>query len=265
MAQMIIYKITNKVNNKVYIGQTIHTIEKRWSRHCSKNSGCLALVNAIKKHKKDSFTIEQIDSASSVEELNKKENEWILKCNSLYPNGYNLNTGGDSKVWSDESKLKISKSHKNKILSKTHRHNISKGVLKAIDEDPEKFKKGTVKMCENMSKMIKSGNHPKKNKKVSKEGRQNMSESKKGSKNPMFGKRLTENQLNGLEVAYKNRINNLPSVYCHQNGKVYKTVTAAAKELDLARSSVSNVLTGFRKNIKGYTFEYFKTGNSNET
>ena len=52
--------------------------------------------------------------------------------------------------------------------------------------------------------------------------------------------------------------NNLKKVLCHQNNKIYNTVTEAAKDLGFARSSVSNVLTGFRQNLKGFTFEYTK-------
>ena len=51
----IIYKITNIINNKVYIGQTVNTLKNRWCKHCHSN-GCRMLYNAILKYGKDSFT-----------------------------------------------------------------------------------------------------------------------------------------------------------------------------------------------------------------
>lgn len=48
-----IYKITNKINNKVYIGQSIH-IERRWTEHCFPSSTS-QIALAIKKHGKEKF------------------------------------------------------------------------------------------------------------------------------------------------------------------------------------------------------------------
>lgn len=73
---MIIYLIENVVNNKVYVGQTIRTLEQRWAAHVQsmKNgNGCPALMNAMLKYGVENFTIKQIDSASTKEELDKKE------------------------------------------------------------------------------------------------------------------------------------------------------------------------------------------------
>lgn len=105
---MRIYLITNTVNGKQYVGQTIHTLSERWANHCSKNSGCIALKNAIHKYGKDSFKIEEIDTASKREDLDEKERFWISKLNTLSPNGYNLKSGGEHPVFTDEVIEKIS-------------------------------------------------------------------------------------------------------------------------------------------------------------
>jgi group I intron endonuclease len=107
---MFIYKITNKINDKTYIGQTIKDIKKRWSVHCSSNS-CTALKSAIQKYGPENFTIEEIDGANSLSELNYKE--WLLihKFNSLAPNGYNIREGGGSRgKWHKDSIEKMKKS-----------------------------------------------------------------------------------------------------------------------------------------------------------
>lgn len=95
---MYIYKVTNKINNKIYIGQTTKTIEKRWKRHCDDAlSGRLKtkFALAIKKYGVESFEIEKIDTAKTKNELNKKEIYWISFYNSVH-NGYNSTDGGEN-------------------------------------------------------------------------------------------------------------------------------------------------------------------------
>lgn len=107
----IIYKITNTQNGMVYIGQTTHTLRKRWRLHCSPSSTCSLIHKAITEYGKESFTIEQIDNADSREELNRKEIAWIKKENSITPNGYNIDKGGYSIEYSEDSKKKMSENH----------------------------------------------------------------------------------------------------------------------------------------------------------
>lgn len=88
---MYIYKITNILNNKCYIGQTINTIEERWKRHQQDAlSGRLDthFANAIRKYGVENFTLELLDTASSPEELTQKEHDWIIYYNSVLE-GYN--------------------------------------------------------------------------------------------------------------------------------------------------------------------------------
>lgn len=130
---MIIYKITNRINGKVYIGQTIGSIVRRWREHCSKGSCCPFISRAIQKYGKENFTIEQIDVASDRQELDKKEVYWIAYYDSLVPNGYNLTSGGETnKNISEDVKRKISEAHRGeknpmfgKRISEEHRRKIS--------------------------------------------------------------------------------------------------------------------------------------------
>lgn len=95
---MIIYKITNLINNKIYVGKTVKTIEWRFKKHCydarktpnTKNHFHRALL----KYGPENFVIEQIDSADTKTELNKKEQYWIDYYAST-TNGYNMTPGGD--------------------------------------------------------------------------------------------------------------------------------------------------------------------------
>jgi group I intron endonuclease len=93
---MLIYKITNKVNGKIYIGKTTETLKSRWSKHLymanngQKYKRCTAIGSAIKKYGPKNFAIEQIDSAKTEEELLTKESFHAENLNSYYPNGYNI-------------------------------------------------------------------------------------------------------------------------------------------------------------------------------
>ena len=91
-----IYKITNKINGKVYIGQTIQTIKRRFSRHCLPNqNGCVALHNAITKYGKENFIVELVEEVL-VEKLDEREIYWISYYKSTDKKfGYNILLGGN--------------------------------------------------------------------------------------------------------------------------------------------------------------------------
>lgn len=91
-----IYKIENKINGKIYIGQSIH-IEQRWSEHLYQSSHCTLLKYALAKYGQDNFTFEVIEECSQ-QELNEKEIYWIEFYNS-YENGYNLTRGGGGTLY----------------------------------------------------------------------------------------------------------------------------------------------------------------------
>lgn len=112
---MIIYKITNNVNGKIYIGQTIRTLEERFAEH-KRNKKSL-ISKALKKYGTENFTIEQIDTAESIEELNELEFKYIKEYNCITPNGYNQCDGGGNTFGyhhSDDSKKRMSESRKGK-------------------------------------------------------------------------------------------------------------------------------------------------------
>lgn len=93
---MIIYKVTNRINGKVYIGQTKRSLEARWWQHCSAAGRLVEcggkLLQAIRDDGRENFTVEQIDVAADQEEANRKEAYWIGRYNSV-EDGYNTSPG----------------------------------------------------------------------------------------------------------------------------------------------------------------------------
>lgn len=87
-----IYKITNKVNGKSYIGQTRYTIEFRWRQHLHKKDNTY-FHNAIRKYGADNFIVEKLEECN-IEDLNEREIYYIAKYNT-FKDGYNLTIGGD--------------------------------------------------------------------------------------------------------------------------------------------------------------------------
>lgn len=101
-----IYKHTAP-NGKGYVGQTTKTPEKRWGKggvHYSNYIG-----KAIKKYGWDNFNHEVLAEIEfdDIKELNNLEEYYILKENTLYPNGYNLKTEGENFIRTEEHKLNL--------------------------------------------------------------------------------------------------------------------------------------------------------------
>ena len=96
---MIIYKSTNKITGKIYIGQTTKSLEQRIKGHLneSKIDKNRPFLLSINKYGIGNFVFEIIDSADNLNELNDKEIYWIDFCNSVSPNGYNVTGGGQGK------------------------------------------------------------------------------------------------------------------------------------------------------------------------
>lgn len=110
-----IYKIENKINHKVYIGQTLDP-KRRFREHCCVNTPYSSLVHrAIEKYGKDNFDFKVL---GWFEDYNEKEKYYIEYYHSRYPYGYNMLSGGEEPPhWSgeDHPNCKISKEMAEKI------------------------------------------------------------------------------------------------------------------------------------------------------
>ena len=119
-----IYKITNTVTNKLYIGQTVSHVlnhnkyrrygcEKRLDSHISeairnnKKNQCHFLNNSIRKHGGDKFIVELIDKCD-MNSGDETESKYIKQYNSMFPTGYNLKIGGTVFQHTEESRSRLS-------------------------------------------------------------------------------------------------------------------------------------------------------------
>lgn len=119
-----VYKHVLKEDGRVYIGQT-NNIKTRWKPSAYKN--CVKFYNAIQYYGWDSFTHEIIENNLTLEEANKLETYYIQKYNSI-ENGFNLNSGGENKLASQETKDKMSQTRKNVPKTEEHKQAIKKAL-----------------------------------------------------------------------------------------------------------------------------------------
>lgn len=136
-----IYLIKNSINSKVYVGQTVQETEKRFEQHLKllKSNKNQAIHKAIKSMGKEKFSFEIIKTEiTSYEELNKLEEFFINKFNSIVPNGYNLCPGGQKwrrvHEFSDELEAKIASEYKSGKTSRNlaEIYNCSKFCILSI-------------------------------------------------------------------------------------------------------------------------------------
>ena len=131
-----IYKVVCLNNNKVYIGQTRQSIQRRWSQHKSKAGKInTPFYNAIQKYGKKSFIVsivktvysEKLEELKSI--LNKKEIFYTNYYKALHPEGYTLVAGGMS--LSKEASKRIGEATAKRNKTKAHREANSKGLKQA--------------------------------------------------------------------------------------------------------------------------------------
>lgn len=115
-----IYIITNLINGKQYVGQTVQTIEERFKGHFYDSK--MVMAKAIKKYGRDNFMVQELAIAYNQEELTFLEGLYISWFNTLRPNGYNIKEiidgkGKHSKETIEKIKISSNKPENLKRLS----------------------------------------------------------------------------------------------------------------------------------------------------
>lgn len=202
---MIIYKTTNLINGKIYIGQD--------SKNNPKYLGSgIVLNHAIKKYGKDNFKKEILEDCIDKNDMNTKEKYWILELNSRDRNiGYNITKGGDGCLGC---------SNKGIIFTKEHKDNISKNHHDVSGENNPMFGKTHTDTVKLKLKNINLG------KKASDKTKSKMSEQRKGEGNSKS--KLTEQQVLMIRDLYfinGETQKNLAMSFHVQDACIFKIVT----------------------------------------
>lgn len=240
-----IYKITNKKNNKIYIGQTIKkrpsdrfSQHRYLANHLNQDNGVSYLHRAMNKDGVNNFIFEVIEEVDNIL-LNERECYWITYYNSKTPNGYNITNGGsgtsgyarpqtlEEKQKRQKSNKQFFKDHPEKIeevkkrttqlwQDEDYRKKVTEGVRKFYDEHPDMFK---------------------------------------GKNNPFYGKKHTEESLKKIKEASKKRQLKIAKLDKETEKiiTIYNGVKEAEKDLQVSHGWISKAA---RQNKVAYGFKW---------
>jgi group I intron endonuclease len=179
----IIYKHTNKFNNKAYIGQTWETMDKRAGKNGIRYENSTYFWNAIQKNGWDSFIHEIVCYGFDQQDADYWEQHFIDRYDTCNPEkGYNLRAGGSHGKHSEISKQKLSKIGKDRPHTEEHKNNIS------LAKKGKSGKPHTVKSKKKLSDANTGENNHFYGRKHSEEAKMKISLSKIGKTSPKKGK-----------------------------------------------------------------------------
>jgi group I intron endonuclease len=185
---MIIYRITNNITTKSYVGQTISSLENRWKSHLiqSKRTN-YKFHNAIRKYGPEAWTLDVLEEINDINILNDREIYWIAYYNTFY-DGYNLTSGGEArKIVSEEIKEKIRQSHLGKKMPPRSEEHCEKIRQARLGKKRKPFSEETKK---NMS-LAHIGNKNRLGIPHSDETKRKMKESRSGKKRGPYKSRIS--------------------------------------------------------------------------
>lgn len=259
----LIYKCTNRVNGKVYIGQTVNTLEYRRKKHLE-NARVMRydfyFYRALNKYGYKNFTWEVIDYAESRDELNMREVKYIKELRTTESKfGYNISSGGSngnnflgkSEKEKEEIRKKISDKRKSYYKSNKHwnsglhwneevKNKISKGNLK---REKDSFETRLKKSLSHKGRLLSQETKTKislsnRGRTRTTECRSRMSIRMKGNNN-CIGRVLSDETKNKIRLSHKGKgigINN--GMY----GKVYKWANNGIIERRFEINDFNNIL-----------------------
>lgn len=260
-----IYRITNLINNKSYIGYS-KNYKIRWKQHensINTNGGCTVLKQAILKYGLENFKFELMIICFD-EAMGSIEIEYIKKYNTQVPNGYNISSGGTAtcgftgKKHTEETKLKLSNYFKNKYNSLERKTKLSLQAKKqfSIEENRKKMsdiiKNSTnFKKALNSMKELKIGPYTEKKDDLKHLISKSMKKyhSKFNITNELVNPMIEKNINKFGKKVYQYTIDN---IYIDE----YKSIGQASKATNVPKSSIQNVLHKRTTYAGGFLWSY---------
>ena len=225
----IIYIATDTTNNMQYVGQTTQTLNRR------KRNGYNQYFQRVINKRGNKIEWEIIGEFP-IEQLDLLERRYISKLSTIYPMGYNFDSGGNkNKTLSEETKRKLSEVNKGKRHSEATKKKMSKAQKgkkhteeakkkmseagkgrKHTDETKRKLSEASKGNQNTLGKKLSEEHKRKlskahKGKKLSEEHKRKLSKASKGEKHPLYGKHHTEEAKKKMSEARKGK-------YCGENG-----------------------------------------------
>lgn len=239
---MIIYKTTNLVNGKFYVGKDVDNDSSYFG------SGKI-LKHAIKKYGKHNFKKEILEVCSSLDELNDREKFWISELNAI-ENGYNLTEGGTGGDTWTNSNIKVHWNTGRTPWNKNKTNVYSQETLDKIRETKKKFFENHPDKKINGGTFLSGKNHR---------------EFGNPQNKQRIDKRVNTLTLNGTYDKLKSTMKGnkfakqKPIIQFDLEGNFineYNSVTDAAYSIGIPRHRLYFVLRGRCKQTGGYTFKY---------
>lgn len=220
-----VYMVTNKINNKVYIGKTVRGLEQRKAQHLLqvKKDNNILFYRAMRKHGVKSFLWSKIFESEDNDVLIAEEIKAIKKYNSTNRNlGYNLTIGGEGisgYCFSDEGKK-----------------NISKGVKKHYELHPEKIKL----LSKRAKKMFIDKPYLKKEVSI-----RTTKYLKNKWKDPEYRSKNTTRMQ-----SYRNHAS--VKIVCYETKEIFLCISDAAKKYNVNEASIRETLDLYNRSSCGY-------------
>ena len=274
-----IYKITNLINNKIYIGQTSFSIELRFKQHIyiAKNNFAISypLYEAMRKYGVENFVIEEMEEVND-SELDDREKYWIKEEQSFikYGKGYNCTLGGEGNILIDREKIynlwdegysisqinemySFDRSSIRKILQNYKNYNIDESNKRG-DKIQGKARRKKIFQYDKNGKFIKEYS-------CREEAEEKTGISAKtiwsaidrnGGAGGFF---WSYNKKNSIEVPKMRKYRQKVAQY---NGttliKIYESAAAAKKETGISDIQIRKVCQGKGKTAGGFIWRYYK-------
>ena len=225
---MFIYKIENKINNKIYIGCTRQPIKKRWIQHRSAllKGAQQKIYKAMRAIGPDNFYITMIEECNSLKEMSDKELYWIETLDTVV-NGYNTSM---MRYGARYKKKESYSTMKKEIFS----YDIKTKEIEVYDSLSESgFSPSKICQCANEDKHRKS------------------------YKGKLWSYLNEEENWKRL-IAINSKKAQKRKIICIETQKTYSSIEEASKETKILGTSIGNMLHGRTKKAGGFTWAYIQ-------
>ena len=288
--KFIIYKITNLINGKIYIGKTIQRLSKRMAQH--RRTKTTPLARAIKKYTWEKFKVDVVEECNDFKELNEREKFWIAHYNCKVPEGYNLADGGEGPTGyakpletrkkisesrkgfkhTDETKRKMSEARKKYFENPEARENLARFARQRHHTDETKAKisaigkgrhhtdeakakisahnKGLKRSPESKANIIEAA----KKRAQTEEGKAHLlAASKKAVEMAKQGLcKRSEETKRKISLSRKDK----KRVRCIETGEIFESLSEAARKYNSRHSDISRACRGLRNVAGGKHWEF---------